>query len=295
MDANRRTGAARVAALRDDLQSLAEHLARRRRDHRLPALRRRLPGRGDRLREAMLKDAVDVIPENTPEKEARLAAMSGGHRHRVPTQRRWIGEVKFHRREPQGLRPVPGYRCRCRRRSPPCRAGARSSPSSRHGARPSIAAGSITCGWTGSTSPRSGPRFLSSTRRRCARSPASRILRALCLTPEDGIADHWRLAAPPANLLFYPQLHRHPLRPALVRTCTFACIGVHAGAHDSTRFPLGIHPGRADLHALGDPGRHRHELGRRRHDDTLAAAARADQRLTDGVDGHARAGLHLCL
>ncbi len=51
--------------------------------------------------ESMLKDAVDVIPENTPEKEARLAAMvddagigSGGY----DAQRRWIGELKFHPR-----------------------------------------------------------------------------------------------------------------------------------------------------------------------------------------------------
>ncbi len=54
--------------------------------------------------EAMLKDAVDVIPENTPEKEARLAAMSGEASTQgaaYAAQRRWIGEVKFHRREPR--------------------------------------------------------------------------------------------------------------------------------------------------------------------------------------------------
>ncbi len=51
--------------------------------------------------ETMLKDAVDAIPENTAEKEARLAAMvddagtgSGGY----DAQRRWIGELKFHPR-----------------------------------------------------------------------------------------------------------------------------------------------------------------------------------------------------
>lgn len=51
--------------------------------------------------EAMLKDAVDAIPENTPEKESRLAAMvdeagagSGGY----DAQSRWIGELKFHPR-----------------------------------------------------------------------------------------------------------------------------------------------------------------------------------------------------
>jgi epoxyqueuosine reductase QueG len=38
--------------------------------------------------EAMLKDALDAIPENTPEKEARLAAMSPDPE---PRQIRWIG------------------------------------------------------------------------------------------------------------------------------------------------------------------------------------------------------------
>jgi Fe-S oxidoreductase len=54
--------------------------------------------------EAMLKDAVDVIPENTPEKEARLAAMNDEASTQgaaYAAQRRWIGEVKFHRREPR--------------------------------------------------------------------------------------------------------------------------------------------------------------------------------------------------
>ncbi|MEO5697764.1 MAG: hypothetical protein ABIQ60_11605 [Burkholderiaceae bacterium] len=54
--------------------------------------------------EAMLKDAVDVIPENTPDKEARLAAMLGGAGDESPNyaaQRRWIGELKFYPRDPR--------------------------------------------------------------------------------------------------------------------------------------------------------------------------------------------------
>ncbi|MEO8079242.1 MAG: hypothetical protein ABI641_01845, partial [Caldimonas sp.] len=46
--------------------------------------------------EAMLKDAVDAIPENTPEKEARLAAMADGAEAKsagYEAQRRWIGEL----------------------------------------------------------------------------------------------------------------------------------------------------------------------------------------------------------
>lgn len=47
--------------------------------------------------ESMLKDAVDTIPENTPEKEARLAEMVGEASTGSPgyaSQRRWIGIVK---------------------------------------------------------------------------------------------------------------------------------------------------------------------------------------------------------
>ena len=53
--------------------------------------------------EAMLKDAVDVIPENTAEKEARLTAMAGDAgtgTGSYDAQRRWIGELKFHPRAP---------------------------------------------------------------------------------------------------------------------------------------------------------------------------------------------------
>jgi epoxyqueuosine reductase QueG len=53
---------------------------------------------------AMLKDAVDAIPENTPGKEARLAAMAADAGTGSPgydAQRRWIGELKFHPRTPR--------------------------------------------------------------------------------------------------------------------------------------------------------------------------------------------------
>ena len=59
--------------------------------------------------ETMLKDAVDAIPENTPEKEARLAEMLDGaatDSAGYGAQRRWIGEVKFH---PRGVqKPAEG-------------------------------------------------------------------------------------------------------------------------------------------------------------------------------------------
>ncbi len=59
----------------------------------MPALRRRLPVGADY--EALLKDALENIPENTPQKEARLAAMVAAEAAGpVPVQvreLRWIG------------------------------------------------------------------------------------------------------------------------------------------------------------------------------------------------------------
>jgi hypothetical protein len=49
--------------------------------------------------EPMLKDALDAIPESTPQKEARLAAMVEPS---PPYQRqiRWIGKMNSRRRTP---------------------------------------------------------------------------------------------------------------------------------------------------------------------------------------------------
>jgi Fe-S oxidoreductase len=51
--------------------------------------------------EPMLKDALDAIPENTPAKEGRLAAMPKGEVSAAyQRQIRWIGRMNSRRRNP---------------------------------------------------------------------------------------------------------------------------------------------------------------------------------------------------
>jgi hypothetical protein len=48
----------------------------------------------------MLKDALEAIPENTPQKEARAAAMAKGESSVAYQQRvRWIGRMNSRRRD----------------------------------------------------------------------------------------------------------------------------------------------------------------------------------------------------
>jgi ferredoxin len=51
--------------------------------------------------EALLKDALDAIPENTPSKEARLAAMAGAEPSAAyQRQIHWIGRINSRRKDP---------------------------------------------------------------------------------------------------------------------------------------------------------------------------------------------------
>jgi Fe-S oxidoreductase len=51
--------------------------------------------------EPMLKDALDAIPESTPQKEARLAAMAAAEPS-APYQRQvhWVGRIHWRRKNP---------------------------------------------------------------------------------------------------------------------------------------------------------------------------------------------------
>ena len=85
---------------RGELQPLAEHPARRRRDHRMPALRRRLPVGADYA--PMLKDAVEAIPRTRP-RRARLAAMTKGDASpRTRREVHWVGRMNWRRRIHEG-------------------------------------------------------------------------------------------------------------------------------------------------------------------------------------------------
>jgi Fe-S oxidoreductase len=51
--------------------------------------------------EPMLKDALEAIPENTPQKEARLAAMPKGEASPAyARQVHWVGRMNWRRRNP---------------------------------------------------------------------------------------------------------------------------------------------------------------------------------------------------
>jgi len=79
------------SSLGDQLQPLAEHPARRGRGHRLPRCADVCPVGADY--EAMLADAHQDIPENTPAKEKRLAAMKGNS-PATKKHKRFIGFLK---------------------------------------------------------------------------------------------------------------------------------------------------------------------------------------------------------
>ena len=91
-------GAEGAAALGDDVQSLAEHPARLGRDHRLPPLRRRLPGRrrlrGDAARRAR-RDPGGSRPRSAsrpPRWRRRKKTDNRGRKLR--RARRWIGATR---------------------------------------------------------------------------------------------------------------------------------------------------------------------------------------------------------
>ena len=114
--------AERPASLRGQLQPLAEHPARRGRGHRLPALRRRLPGRR-RLR-AMLADALEEIPENTPDEGARASTAMNGRGsarpealHRFPQSPLKLPKSRKRLPSCKARASAPRWSARCARRS----------------------------------------------------------------------------------------------------------------------------------------------------------------------------------
>ena len=120
------------------------------------------------------------------------------------------------------------------------------------------------------------------------RAPLGRaLLRELLPRRRDGIAEYWRSGGATGKPLFYPRSFTDIRYGLLSFARTFACAASRRGERAHNSFPLGIHPAGQIYRARRHDGRHRHELGRRRDDDALAAAARADRAPeADRLDGH---------
>ena len=240
-----------AGALGGQLQSLAEHPARRGRHHRLPQMRRRLPGRrrlsGDAERRARRDPAIDAREgSSAPRGWSRTRAPAGCPR---PMRRSSAGSAKCGsgRDTMLAAAEIP------RRDRAPSRRSASGARSSRRSARRSTPASSTTSTSTGSTTRTSGARSRSSTRTCCARSPTSEFYEKFCVKPDDGIAEFWRSGGATGAPLFYPRSFAD-IRYAMVGfSRIYQCAGCPPRRTRACVVSARHPPGRADAGALRRP------------------------------------------
>ena len=282
----RRRGAEGAGALGGQLQSLAEHSARRRRDHRLPQMRRRLPGRrrlsGDAERRARRDPGIDAREGSSAPPPWSRTKNAGRMPETYAAQQRWIGNVAA--AEPDTMLAAAEI---ARRDRAPSRRSASGTRSRRRSARRSTPASSTTSIPTGSTTRTSGARSRSSPRTCCAASPTRDFYEKFCVKPDDGIAEFWRSGGATGAPLFYPRSFTD-IRYAMIGFCAHLSMRrLHAGRTRACVVSARHPSGRPDAGALRDRRRHRGELGRLRHHDAVGDADRADRPAqADDLDGH---------